>query len=243
MRQFPSRPTLPSWLPYNLGLSAGHVGPFHPLLAAVEGPLPAGRPQLNPKKGFPVPGRLVMVATVPPSQAAANLNDLPPNSPPRPTMFHPNIISQPVPSKQIILDSRPQHRLPDDYRSNGVPAFSNGDGALPVPGGPPPQHTQATNGGLRHRAAPGGGVFDGPRSPPSTKSKTPGMDSSDRETQTDFGRPDTSHVPCKFFRSGQCQAGKACPFSHSTDISTADTPCKYFAKVQMIRQAWRSIAS
>lgn len=42
---------------------------------------------------------------------------------------------------------------------------------------------------------------------------------------------DTSHVPCKFFRSGQCQAGKACPFSHSTDISTVDTPCKYFAKV------------
>lgn len=43
---------------------------------------------------------------------------------------------------------------------------------------------------------------------------------------------DTSHVPCKFFRTGQCQAGKACPFSHSTDISTVDTPCKYFAKVR-----------
>ena len=43
---------------------------------------------------------------------------------------------------------------------------------------------------------------------------------------------DTSHVPCKFFRTGQCQAGKACPFSHSTDVSTVDTPCKYFAKVR-----------
>lgn len=42
---------------------------------------------------------------------------------------------------------------------------------------------------------------------------------------------DTSHVPCKFFRSGQCQAGKACPFSHSIDTTTVDTPCRYFAKV------------
>ncbi|KAL1888395.1 hypothetical protein Sste5346_009603 [Sporothrix stenoceras] len=48
--------------------------------------------------------------------------------------------------------------------------------------------------------------FDGPRSP-----------------------PNTSHVPCKFFRQGACQAGNSCPFSH--DIGTAiETVCKYFAK-------------
>lgn len=48
--------------------------------------------------------------------------------------------------------------------------------------------------------------FDGPRSP-----------------------PNTSHVPCKFFRQGTCQAGSACPFSH--DIGAAsETVCKYFAK-------------
>jgi hypothetical protein len=41
---------------------------------------------------------------------------------------------------------------------------------------------------------------------------------------------DTSHVPCKFFRQGQCQAGKACPFSHDLS-STTDNVCKYFAKV------------
>lgn len=52
---------------------------------------------------------------------------------------------------------------------------------------------------------------------------------------------DTSHVPCKFFRSGQCQAGKACPFSHSTDSSTADTPCKYFAKVGAMLLAIRPV--
>lgn len=41
---------------------------------------------------------------------------------------------------------------------------------------------------------------------------------------------DTSHVPCKFFRQGACQAGNACPFSH--DLGTAsENICKYFAKV------------
>ncbi|RKF54660.1 putative spindle poison sensitivity protein scp3 [Golovinomyces cichoracearum] len=51
--------------------------------------------------------------------------------------------------------------------------------------------------------------FDGPRSPP--------------------GRQNTSHVPCKFFRAGACQAGNSCPFSHDP-ASTTDNICKYFAK-------------
>ncbi|WYZ33793.1 hypothetical protein EsH8_I_000069 [Colletotrichum jinshuiense] len=48
--------------------------------------------------------------------------------------------------------------------------------------------------------------FDGPRSP-----------------------PNTSHVPCKFFRQGACQAGNACPFSHDLGAAS-DNICKYFAK-------------
>lgn len=40
-----------------------------------------------------------------------------------------------------------------------------------------------------------------------------------------------SHVPCKFFRQGTCQAGSSCPFSHSLDSTTADqTPCEYFKR-------------
>ncbi|KAK0625130.1 hypothetical protein B0T17DRAFT_492080 [Bombardia bombarda] len=50
------------------------------------------------------------------------------------------------------------------------------------------------------------GRFDGPRSP-----------------------PNTSHVPCKFFRQGACQAGNACPFSHDLG-NAAENVCKYFAK-------------
>ncbi|KAK4450553.1 zinc finger protein LEE1 [Podospora aff. communis PSN243] len=52
----------------------------------------------------------------------------------------------------------------------------------------------------------GGNRFDGPRSP-----------------------PNTSHVPCKFFRQGACQAGVACPFSHDLSVAS-ETVCKYFAK-------------
>ncbi|KAJ5110758.1 Zinc finger CCCH-type [Penicillium argentinense] len=43
-------------------------------------------------------------------------------------------------------------------------------------------------------------------------------------------RPDTKHVPCKFFRQGACQAGPACPFLHSTDTAVDFAPCKYFSK-------------
>ncbi|CAK7895382.1 hypothetical protein CAAN1_05S03356 [[Candida] anglica] len=41
-----------------------------------------------------------------------------------------------------------------------------------------------------------------------------------------------SHVPCKFFKQGMCQAGNSCPFSHNLDGSLAadKLPCKYFQK-------------
>lgn len=47
---------------------------------------------------------------------------------------------------------------------------------------------------------------------------------------------DTSHVPCKFFRQGACQAGNACPFSHDLG-SAAETVCKYFAKVCVLESS------
>src|SRR6266498_1105314 len=51
-------------------------------------------------------------------------------------------------------------------------------------------------------------------------------------TRLTLGITGTSHVPCKFFRQGACQAGKACPFLHSTDTTTDIAPCKYFTKVR-----------
>lgn len=38
-----------------------------------------------------------------------------------------------------------------------------------------------------------------------------------------------SHVPCKFFKKGKCQASATCPFSHSIDFHDANRrPCKYY---------------
>ncbi|KAI3404254.2 hypothetical protein KGF56_002893 [Candida oxycetoniae] len=41
-----------------------------------------------------------------------------------------------------------------------------------------------------------------------------------------------SHVPCKFFKQGICQAGDSCPFSHQVEgaLSADKLPCKYFLK-------------
>lgn len=41
-----------------------------------------------------------------------------------------------------------------------------------------------------------------------------------------------SHVPCKFYKQGVCQAGDSCPFSHNLEGSSAadKLPCKYFQK-------------
>ncbi|CAG9973325.1 unnamed protein product [Clonostachys byssicola] len=64
----------------------------------------------------------------------------------------------------------------------------------------------ASNGAHGSSNAAAAARFEGPRSP-----------------------PNTSHVPCKFFRQGACQAGNACPFSHDLGAAS-DNICKYFAK-------------
>ncbi|KZF21808.1 hypothetical protein L228DRAFT_283937 [Xylona heveae TC161] len=117
----------------------------------------------------------------------------------------------PPSTQQHTPGYQPQDRISGHMQANGVavPGDGNGNGPLAVPAAPP--HTRVGNGHLRN---PSGmarmGAFDGPRSPPGTKN--------------------TSHVPCKFFRQGACQAGKACPFLHSNDVTADSAPCKYFAK-------------
>jgi hypothetical protein len=99
--------------------------------------------------------------------------------------------------------------------SNGAMAAQSGSGAtnapMTVPGG-------RMGNGNSHGHGQGGAnprgemAFGGPRSPPNNKN--------------------TSHVPCKFYRQGACQAGKACPFLHSDEPLTERAPCKYFTKVR-----------
>ena len=169
------------------------------------------------------------MATFLPQQTPSRpLPEFLPSSPPYQAIF-PNLTHQSHSTRNGNGDSI-QHRQSADFRANGAPSYTNGNGAMPVPNG---LSHQIPNGGSRHRGTMSLGAFDGPRSPPNTKSKAPyRYNNRVPRSRTDGHHPDTSHVPCKFFRSGQCQAGKACPFSHSTDVSTADTPCKYFAKVR-----------
>ncbi|EHY58722.1 hypothetical protein HRR83_007446 [Exophiala dermatitidis] len=84
----------------------------------------------------------------------------------------------------------------------------NGEKAVPVPGTTPFGNGADRKGSIGHGPA----LFDMARSPPNTSNKN------------------TKHVPCKFFRQGACQAGNACPFSHSLDPMTQQAPCKYFMK-------------
>ncbi|CAG8971378.1 hypothetical protein HYALB_00006928 [Hymenoscyphus albidus] len=89
--------------------------------------------------------------------------------------------------------------MPSEYRHMS-------SGSLNIP--PPTPINSSSNAGPPPPVG-GMGRFEGPTSPP--------------------GRQNTSHVPCKFFRQGMCQAGSACPFSHDL-ASTNDNVCKYFAK-------------
>lgn len=93
-------------------------------------------------------------------------------------------------------------------------------------------HRHMSTGSLNMPNGPQNGTprFDGPRSPPGKQSmKHP---SASRKYVLTLYRVDTSHVPCKFFKQGTCQAGAACPFSHDLN-TTQDTICKYFSKVSL----------
>ncbi|KAF2734697.1 hypothetical protein EJ04DRAFT_523400 [Polyplosphaeria fusca] len=121
---------------------------------------------------------------------------------------------------------RPQitPRSSTDFRhasANGTMSGANGNGPMPVPAG---SHGRAGNG---HAANLRGMGFDGPRSPPNNKSM---RRASDPGIRLLTARKGTSHVPCKFYRQGACQAGKACPFLHSDEPLTERAPCKYFTK-------------
>lgn len=73
-------------------------------------------------------------------------------------------------------------------------------------------------------------TFDLARSPPNVSNKS--MRAQKLEATHSDSKIDTKHVPCKFFRQGACQAGAACPFSHSLDPMMHQAPCKYFMKVR-----------
>lgn len=102
---------------------------------------------------------------------------------------------------------------------------ANGEKAVPVPGYGNGVDRKSSIGG-----SGGASLFDMARSPPNASNKSKSAHKSGENWPSKHSK-DTKHVPCKFFRQGACQAGNACPFSHSLDPMSHQAPCKYFMKV------------
>ncbi|RMZ91272.1 hypothetical protein DV736_g1502, partial [Chaetothyriales sp. CBS 134916] len=108
--------------------------------------------------------------------------------------------------------------------------MSTNSQAAPRPANGLLNQTNSRN-GASERAVPvpaGGSFFGGADRNRGIASAQPGFDLA----RSPPGAPskNTKHVPCKFFKQGACQAGNACPFSHSLDPTTHQAPCKYFMK-------------
>lgn len=136
----------------------------------------------------------------------------------------------------MLSNGAPPHLRNGSAASNGmsrdVPYRHMSTGSLNIPNGLGPQNGASNGQPQGMGPIVPGQRLDGPRSPPGKQSESchtfQVQGSCLRADWRVFA--DTSHVPCKFFRQGACQAGKACPFSHDL-ASTTDNVCKYFAKV------------
>ena len=153
-----------------------------------------------------------MATSIPtPSQYhQTTLTDLAPSSPPRPSFFTLGSHEPPNPSSNDKVNPRTGFQVPFDFHSNPSVMATNGSshgGPVQMPRGPTSNLPPSAP---RHRSTASMSAFDVSRSPPNPKS--------------------TQHVPCRFYRLGQCQAGHSCPFSHNLDV-TGDEICKYYQKV------------
>ena len=95
--------------------------------------------------------------------------DFLPASPPDPSSYTMHTAPHdPALALPTHAPDRVQHRQSTEFKVNGhAPGFANGHGGMPVPNGM--QH-HLPNPASRHRGTVSMGAFDGPRSPPNTKS-------------------------------------------------------------------------
>ena len=151
----------------------------------------------------------------PPEHHQASFTHFPPHSPSEHSPLgdqHPQDAS-----RADGQDFEAGFQIPPDFHISARGMTTNGHEPVQMPRGPtsnlPPRRQS-------HRSTMSMSAFDISRSPPNPKS--------------------TSHVPCKFFRTGQCQAGPACPFSHDF-ASTGDEICRYFQKVILLSGSARTV--
>lgn len=114
-------------------------------------------------------GAIMATFTPRPPTSRPITSEFPPSSPPDRSYYNMhNGAPQTATLNQPANGSRVQHRLSTDFESIGhAPGVAHGNAGMPVPNGL--QH-HASGGGSRHRGTVSMGAFDGPRSPPNTKS-------------------------------------------------------------------------
>ncbi|CAG8684761.1 4535_t:CDS:2, partial [Acaulospora morrowiae] len=66
--------------------------------------------------------------------------------------------------------------------------------------------------------------------PPRRNNKGNQNGNTDSKSNGSKSNSNLAHIPCKFFKSGACTAGKNCVFSHSKDPPSDNYVCKYFLK-------------
>ncbi|KAJ2729420.1 hypothetical protein H4S00_000491, partial [Coemansia sp. D1744] len=102
------------------------------------------------------------------------------------------------------------------------------------------QNIESTDDSDRDSSRNGTGVFN-PRSrqrkrPQGSATSTPDQTRLDPESANRAQRGggskggSTLHIPCKFFKHGNCTAGTGCYFSHDINLFVDKAACKYFTK-------------
>ena len=102
------------------------------------------------------------------------------------------------------------HRQSADFRANGAAPYTVGNGVMPAPN---TMSHQIPNPASRHRGTMSLGAFDGPRSPPNTKSKGPIPERSICREEMYSSLP-CRHFTCplQIFQIGTVPSGEGVPF-------------------------------
>lgn len=159
-----------------------------------------------------------MATFLPQQPASGPLPDFLPSSPPDQAIF--NNPPQQQNSTRNSNGHSIQHRQSADFRPNGTPAYTNGNGPMPVPNGLP---HQIPNGGSRHRGTMSLGAFDGPRSPPNTKSRALSLCNELASKRRTDSAPQTLHMcPANSSEQDSAKRGKLAP-SHTQPMCRRST--------------------
>ncbi|KAM0460050.1 hypothetical protein ACHAPV_000302 [Trichoderma viride] len=187
---------------YHLGPS-GAIGPESAAALQIQAPPTATAPAAAPAAALTAP------TGVPSPSIPAGLAPGPPFLPPAPLRPSPNFYPLSIRHARSTSSPLPLHAAPPPASAStpaSAPEKRRARLSSPIATMPEYRHMRSGSLSIPNGAHGSSSHHSMPRSP-----------------------PNTSHVPCKFFRQGACQAGTACPFSHDLG-SAAENICKYFAK-------------